>query len=284
MSDTDPIMSSPASSLRSAASATAPAVPAASPAAAPAAVLFRATPDSAAALALSFIGGFVDASGYVGLYGLFTGSITGNVVVAASTVSGATYGVIPRVVVTATFVGGVALSHAVACAVARASPPPGGPQRATARALLVLEALALGGAWLAGQLLGPAIAEGGAGGASVTFVGALMGLSMGFQNGAVKEALPGFPATTVMTSTLVSCGSQLAAWALAGAAACLPGRAAGAPAAAAKAGHALLKSSLPLLLFIGGACLGSALQYLIQFHSLCVPVALLCALVALLTL
>jgi gluconate 5-dehydrogenase len=29
-----------------------------------------------AALALAFIGGFVDAAGYVGLYGLFTGSIT----------------------------------------------------------------------------------------------------------------------------------------------------------------------------------------------------------------
>ena len=246
-------------------------------------VLFRGTPDAAAALALAFIGGFVDAAGYVGLFGLFTGSITGNVVVAATTVSGATSGVIPRVVVTACFVGGTAAGHAVACALARASPPPGGAQRAVARALLLLEALALGGAWLAGQLLGPAITAGGPGGGSVTLVGALMGLAMGLQNGAVKEALPGFPATTVMTSTLVTCGSQLAAWTFAGVAACLPRAGAGAPAAAAKAGRALAHSALPLLFFIGGACLGSALQYQINFHSLCVPVGLLCVLAALLT-
>jgi uncharacterized membrane protein YoaK (UPF0700 family) len=257
--------------------------PTAAPAPAAPALFFR-TPDALAALALSFIGGYVDASGYVGLFGLFTGSITGNVVVAATTVSGAAFGVVPRVAVTAAFVGGSALGHAVAAAAARSAPPPGGVQRAVARALLALEALALGGAWLAGQQLLSHIATGGAGGGAVTLVGALMGLAMGLQNGAVKEALPGFPATTVMTSTLVTCGSQLMAWALAGVAALLPRAGAGACAKAGVAGRALLKTAMPLALFICGACLGSALQYTIDFHSLFVPVGVLAALVVLLTL
>ena len=270
----------PSSSTFITSAAAAPAPPPASPPPPPR--LFRYVHDDVAALALAFIGGYVDAAGYVGLFGLFTGSITGNVVVAATTVSGAPTGVVPRVVVTACFVGGSAVGHVVAAAASGRVPPPGGPQRAVARTLLALEALALGGAWLAGQVLSPAaIAAGGSGGPNVTLVGALMGLAMGLQNGAVKEALPGFPSTTVMTSTLVTCGSQLTAWALAGAAAA---RAGGSGAAASKAGAALLKSALPLLLFIVGACLGSALQHHIAFNSMCVPAGALCALCALLSL
>eukprot|EP01032_Pedospumella_encystans_P025860 gene25860-29214_t len=45
------------------------------------AITFHYIPSTYVVLGLSFIGGFVDATGYIKLFGLFTSSITGNLVV-----------------------------------------------------------------------------------------------------------------------------------------------------------------------------------------------------------
>ena len=53
---------------------------------------------------MAFIGGFIDGAGYIELKQLFTSSITGNVVVACTSVTGNNYGVVSRAVVTISFV------------------------------------------------------------------------------------------------------------------------------------------------------------------------------------
>ena len=57
-------------------------------------------------LCLSFIGGFIDATGYIKLYGLFTSSITGNLVVACTGFFGHSVGVFARIFVSVAFAFG----------------------------------------------------------------------------------------------------------------------------------------------------------------------------------
>ena len=60
---------------------------------------------------LAFVGGFVDASGYLRLQSVFTSSITGNLVVACSSVS-SSHGVRCRSLVCVSFFGAGVLSSA----------------------------------------------------------------------------------------------------------------------------------------------------------------------------
>lgn len=53
---------------------------------------------------MAFVGGFIDAAGYIRLKELFTSSITGNVVVACTSVTGNNSGVVSRALVTISFV------------------------------------------------------------------------------------------------------------------------------------------------------------------------------------
>ena len=61
---------------------------------------------------LAFVGGFVDAAGYIKLDNLFTSSITGNIVVACLSIFHS-YGVICRALVTIAFALGGALGVAI---------------------------------------------------------------------------------------------------------------------------------------------------------------------------
>ena len=106
---------------------------------------------------------------------------------------------------------------------------------------------------------------------------------MGVQSSAVKECIAGAPSTNVLTTTLTNCGALLggalhAALALWGA---LPSplskeeRWANLRAKLTNFGRA----SMPVVAFVSGVCLGAALQYYVDFHSCCIPVALLLFLV-----
>ena len=155
---------------------------------------------------LASVGGFVDAVGFLALYGLFTSSITGNVVVAAASLSAPTKGTATRVVVTLAFVAAAAAGSVYTlCARRRGGASP----RAVARALLSLEAAALCVLWIAGAAAGASVGSIDAPGA--VQLGALAAVAMGLQNSVTREVLSGHPPTTVITGTLTNCGGLSAA-------------------------------------------------------------------------
>ena len=194
-----------------------------------------------------------------------------------------TAGVIPRVVVTAVFVGGGALGGFLSSLLSTHFHL---PPRRVLLVLLALELACIGALWLAGMLLLPTLTS--INSPNVTFVGALAALAMGVQASAVKECLPGTPSTTVMTTTLTNTGALLGATldAALRAAGALPSplpQQARRAALTARA-LALAHSCLPIAAFVCGVCLGAALQIFISFHSCCVPTAVLLLLIALLAL
>ena len=67
---------------------------------------FLALSDTAAAGLLAFVGGAVDALGWYGLFSIFVGSITGNIVIGSASVIPTVTGWAPRLIVTAVFVCG----------------------------------------------------------------------------------------------------------------------------------------------------------------------------------
>ena len=251
----------------------------AAPTAAP---LWRHINDFHAIALLCFVGGFIDATGYLGLFGLFTGSITGNIVVAGIAVVGAVGGVAPRVAITVVFVVGSMLGGALAVQLKA-------PRRVLL-AVLGAELAALLALWAAGELLRPSLAS--IGSPSVAFVGSLAALAMGLQASAVREALPGSPSTNVLTTTLTNCGALAGAalCAACGAAGLLPlGGGGGGDAAAQRAesaalmrakGAALARTGMPVAAFVGGVVAGAALQTSINFNSTIVPAVILAFLLA----
>ena len=66
--------------------------------------LLRHLSDASAVNVMAFVGGFIDGAGYIELKQLFTSSITGNVVVACTSVTGNNNGVVSRAIVTISFV------------------------------------------------------------------------------------------------------------------------------------------------------------------------------------
>ena len=206
-----------------------------------------------------FVGGYIDAAGWLGLFGLFTGSITGNLVAAGAAVVFRA-GVIPRLIISGVYVGGAALGGLLWSLLTRCSSLP--PRRAML-GLLCLELASLGALWVSGALLLPTLVS--LDSPNVSFVGSMAALAMGVQAIAVKEGMPGSPSTNVMTTTLSNCGSLLGAALVAA----VEDRAAARTKAAA-----LAKTFMPICAFVCGVCLGAALQYYIDFHSTCVPVAI----------
>ena len=95
---------------------------------------------------LAFGGGYVDAAGYVKLQGVFTSSITGNLVVACSSVSSLT-GVICRscVCIAFTLAGALAAAFAMKTKLSKSLSP-----SSISILLFLFEALALVGVWIFG--------------------------------------------------------------------------------------------------------------------------------------
>lgn len=163
---------------------------------------FKHFDDTVGILLLAFIGGFIDAAGYLELKGVFTSSITGNVVVAATAVAGLN-GVLCRSMVTISFT----LAAGIGCGIAFILKLVHKFHLSTIG--LILLALELGfilASWGIGVRFRDDISSPTAtlDEPIIILVASVMGASMGFQNIAVKEMISAFPATTVMTSTLVN--------------------------------------------------------------------------------
>lgn len=168
---------------------------------------FKHIDDASGVLTLAFVGGFIDAAGYLVFQGVFTSSITGNLVVAAASVS-STKGVLIRSLVCLTFTLAslfstmlsirLRVSHAVT-------------QRYLSIILLSIELIFLLAVGIFGYIFQNNINDSDSLNDFYVVLGAcLMGASMGAQNVVVKETWSSFPATTVMTSTLVNFGSNSA--------------------------------------------------------------------------
>lgn len=155
---------------------------------------------------LAFVGGFVDSAGYLRLLGVFTTSITGNLVVATASVA-SMRGVICRSLVCVAFF----LAGAVGAALSlRLKLAHGVPQRAVCCFLFALEIALIIASWVLGMrydtemLLNDNIDWW-----LNVLVGCLLGASMGFHNVAAKEAIANCPPTTVMTSTMITVAQNL---------------------------------------------------------------------------
>ena len=161
--------------------------------------------DANGVLLLAFIGGFIDAAGYLRLQGVFTSSITGNLVVMAASVTNS-YGALCRSMISLAFT----LAAAVGCYVSlRLKLKNKMKLKPLSMILFTLEIILLGVVWILGVIFDDnIIASKSLDDPYLILVACIMGASMGFQNIAVKETFPSFPATTVMTSTLVNLGAN----------------------------------------------------------------------------
>jgi uncharacterized membrane protein YoaK (UPF0700 family) len=143
---------------------------------------------------LSAIAGYVDAAGFLSLFGLLPAHMTGDLVWAgAAVVDRADVGWMLRMAMMGLFIVSVAAAAVAARVVRRRGQSP-------LASLLSLMTLALGVFWAAGLVLGPLIS--GPEAAATLFISGAGVIAMGFQNALMREALGKLSPTTVMTGNL----------------------------------------------------------------------------------
>ncbi|WP_336486498.1 YoaK family protein [Methylobacterium nigriterrae] len=133
--------------------------------------------------------GFVDAAGFVALFGLFTSHVTGNFVLIGAELVSTSSGVIAKLLALPAFVLAVAATRLIALALERRGIAP-------LRRLLALQAVLLALFCIAGLALAPLRS---ADGPDAILVGMLGVAAMGVQNAIARLALAHLAATTVMT-------------------------------------------------------------------------------------
>ena len=157
--------------------------------------------DTYVPLLFAFIGGYIDAAGYLKLEGVFTSSITGNLVVACASVS-KLQGVICRSLCSISFAFGAYLVNFISV---KLKITYGISPAALASFLVSLEGIMFIIIWIVGHYKNNDINEAASLDSGViVLMACLMGFAMGIQNGALREGFVNFPPTTVMTSTLVN--------------------------------------------------------------------------------
>ena len=152
-------------------------------------------------LVFAFIGGFVDSAGYIQLYGLFTSSITGNLVVASTSIFKSNGGVFSRLFVTLFFATGAFVSSFSALHM---------------RDIFKLDKWHIGITLVASEIVSLVVTVIVAEIIQSTprnfpsidswqsiLVGSLMASSMGIQSVAVIEMIKNSHSTTVMTANIV---------------------------------------------------------------------------------
>lgn len=154
-----------------------------------------------AILMLAFVGGFVDSAGYYKLFGLFTSSATGNLIVACTAIVKDSGGVFARVFVTLAFAVGAMAATSLYIRLKYVKKV----NTWTSTIILFMgEVSALLLAFAIGVYLEytpeqfPSLESW-----QSILVGSLLGLSMGIHNGVVLAILPDAPATTNATMTIV---------------------------------------------------------------------------------
>ena len=246
--------------------------------------------DVSCALALGVVGGFLDAAIFYAL-GLFTITVTGNIISIATRVeTGAP--ALSHVVVIAAFIVGLALSAALNAALRRA----GVGERAAVASLFIIEAALFSAALGAGVAYGPALRTPGAvsiDSPPVYVVGSLSALAGAFHYPTMREHLPSVPLTTIATGNFAAVCTDVSVLALDAAARACAGGCCGtrggghsgalAPRTAAPAGAIntsqrwarLRPAAAALVGFLAGAFAGAWLQSVAGFPALGVPIAIL---------
>jgi uncharacterized membrane protein YoaK (UPF0700 family) len=138
---------------------------------------------------LSFNGGFVDTTGFLGLQGLFTAHVTGNFVTLGATLVFGTHGVIAKLLALPEFILVIGLAHLAGSALT-------GRRLPALRILLGVKVLFLGAFFALAVWLGPFEN-------SDTLAALLTGFSgvaaMAIQNAVHRVHLSSFPPSTLMT-------------------------------------------------------------------------------------
>jgi uncharacterized membrane protein YoaK (UPF0700 family) len=141
---------------------------------------------------LAFIAGFVDAVGFVALFGLFTAHVTVNFVLIGADAAGQGQGILVKLVAFPAFIAGVAAAKLVVEFNRRRGANP-------ERMIYVLQALCLAAMMAAGLASLPVRAPDGA---AVIVAGLFGALAMGVQNAHSRLVLAGHPPTTMMTQNV----------------------------------------------------------------------------------
>lgn len=149
---------------------------------------------------LSFIASFVDTTGFIALFSLFTAHVTGNFVVIAAEFSGPTHGVATKLLALPTFVLAVASAQAV-CILHETRPKQAALMLLLAQAVLLLLLMVLG--LMAWPVRSPD--------APLPMAAGLVGvLAMGFQNALVRTPMFATLApSTVMTGNVTQATMDL---------------------------------------------------------------------------
>src|SRR6266404_9442069 len=141
---------------------------------------------------LSVIAGSVDAIGFLGLGGLFTAHVTGNLVILAAHLVSAGEAPVAPMLSVPVFVAALGLTRLLAGALERIG-------FASLRPLLLLQLLLLVGFLVLCVSAGPRIDPD----ASIAILAGMLGVSaMAVQNALVQVSLQGAPSTAVMTSNI----------------------------------------------------------------------------------
>ncbi len=246
--------------------------------------LFYCLSDHYATLVLCVVGGFMDTTGYIKLLGLFATSVTGNLIVAATSVYKPSHPAICRVVVSTVFFAAAYVATYIAIRVRIVE---GYSLRTCTLTLIVFTILLIVSAMVTGLVLDEAIiAATSINEMPIMLVGSLMGASMGMHMATIKECMPHSPATAVMTMNVVVIALNAAVCnnyflAKHNLARMVPKRQTRhntyIEEKFAATSKKLFKSIQPLFAFICGALLGTVTTYRASFYSLIVPIGLLMA-------
>jgi uncharacterized membrane protein YoaK (UPF0700 family) len=209
--------------------------------------------------ALSSIAGFVEASAFLALFGLFPAHITGALVWAsASAITPMAQPLLVRLAVIPTFFVAVLLA-AVATRFERrrcANPLP---------LLMSLMTFSLAAFCVAGVVL--ARSAGAPDGLAVAFIGGTGVFAMGIQNAIMREALSGLCLTTMMTGNLTQLGIEVVNFVFA----LLDSTPANRDATLWEARQRLAKFGAPVSGFTAGAVLGAYFTHTFGLVSIALP-------------
>lgn len=136
---------------------------------------------------LAFVAGYVDAVGFIALFGLFTAHVTGNFILIGAALTGSGVGLVGRLLALPVFVLAVALTRVIVLAVG---------EEAVFRPLLLGQTALLGLFLALGLLAAPVVDPD----APLAIAAGLCGvLAMGVQNAAGRLILTDLAPTTIMT-------------------------------------------------------------------------------------
>jgi uncharacterized membrane protein YoaK (UPF0700 family) len=208
---------------------------------------------------LSAIAGFVEASAFLALFGLFPAHITGALVWAsASATASEAHGVLVRLTVIPTFIAAILIAGVAARLERRrrANPLP---------LLLSLMTFALATFCAAGVVLGEHAHRPDS--IAVTIISGAGVFAMGIQNALMREALSGLCLTTMMTGNLTQLGIEVVNFFFAMADSTPHNRAE----ALREGGQRLSRFGTPVAGFLTGAVTGGYLTHVFGLGSIAVP-------------